>query len=247
MKALPKEDYQKVLAFMDEMTESKQDFRNQTLHAFEKWFGYHQSNFWLCNEQTDPVNPVMRNIDRHAMNQYLASCYHLDITLPRKVSRRLAKRQVLRIHDILSPQAYEQSDYYNDFMLRYGYYHQMVAYLSNGKQMFGSIAFIRSKKEQPFHTRDVMCLEILSRFLSQRLEQYLAAQNESLAPQSEHGLTSREKEVLELVQKGYGNEAIAAQLFISVNTLKKHLQSIYRKFDVTNRTSLCYKIHTDVK
>jgi len=54
-------------------------------------------------------------------------------------------------------------------------------------------------------------------------------------------LTVKEREVLSLVQKGYGNEKIAARLFISINTVKKHLQSLYRKFGVTNRTSLCYK------
>ncbi|WP_420491233.1 response regulator transcription factor [Neobacillus vireti] len=57
-------------------------------------------------------------------------------------------------------------------------------------------------------------------------------------------LTLKEKEVLNLVQKGFMNVDLACELFISVNTVKKHLQSIYTKLDVTNRTSLYYKINT---
>ncbi|MBT2668880.1 hypothetical protein J7J00_26120 [Bacillus sp. ISL-4] len=30
--------------------------------------------------------------------------------------------------------------------------------------------------------------------------------------------------------------AIVSELFISVNTVKRHLQNLYRKFDVSNRT-----------
>lgn len=32
-------------------------------------------------------------------------------------------------------------------------------------------------------------------------------------------------------------------LFISENTIKKHIQSLYEKFDVNNRTNLCFKVH----
>lgn len=54
----------------------------------------------------------------------------------------------------------------------------------------------------------------------------------------------RENEVLDLVQKGLNNREIAAQLFLSVHTVKTHLQNIYKKVGVKSRTSLCYKINT---
>ena len=42
-------------------------------------------------------------------------------------------------------------------------------------------------------------------------------------------LTDRELEVLQLLAKGSQNQAVADQLFLSVNTVRKHVQSILSK------------------
>lgn len=51
------------------------------------------------------------------------------------------------------------------------------------------------------------------------------------------GLTARELEVLSGLARGLSREQIASELFISVNTVKAHQQTLYRKLDVSNRTS----------
>lgn len=48
-------------------------------------------------------------------------------------------------------------------------------------------------------------------------------------------LTAQERLILKLVSKGCSNKDIAARLFISVETVKKHLQNIYRKLGASNR------------
>ncbi len=50
------------------------------------------------------------------------------------------------------------------------------------------------------------------------------------------GLTQREAEVLGWVIRGKDNQAIAQQLTIHISTVRKHLESIYRKLDVQSRT-----------
>jgi len=50
-------------------------------------------------------------------------------------------------------------------------------------------------------------------------------------------LTKRELEVLALVVQGYGNKEIASKLFISTNTVKRHLKSIFGKLDVNTRAA----------
>lgn len=51
----------------------------------------------------------------------------------------------------------------------------------------------------------------------------------------EAGLTPREVEVLQLVAGGRRNEEIAAQLFLSNQTVKNHVRSIYSKLNVESR------------
>ena len=48
-------------------------------------------------------------------------------------------------------------------------------------------------------------------------------------------LTNREIEVLRMLAKGTSNNEIARRLFISPETVKRHLSTIYRKMDVKNR------------
>ena len=49
-------------------------------------------------------------------------------------------------------------------------------------------------------------------------------------------LTTREREVLELVASGAANKRIACALGMTEHTVKFHLGSVYRKLGVTNRT-----------
>lgn len=52
------------------------------------------------------------------------------------------------------------------------------------------------------------------------------------------GITSREREVIELICQGRSNQEIADSLFISVQTVKDHIYSILQKTGVKNRVHL---------
>ena len=51
-------------------------------------------------------------------------------------------------------------------------------------------------------------------------------------------ITSREKEVLELISKGMKNQEIANQLFISITTVNSHRNNLLLKFNVSNTAAL---------
>ena len=55
--------------------------------------------------------------------------------------------------------------------------------------------------------------------------------------QSAGGLTAREVQVLALVVKGRTNRQIAAQLVISEHTVRRHLQNVFGKLDVSSRAA----------
>lgn len=55
-------------------------------------------------------------------------------------------------------------------------------------------------------------------------------------------ITVREKEVAKLLEAGYTNKEIAATLYISEVTVKKHIKSMFAKLDAINRTQLLKKL-----
>ena len=58
-----------------------------------------------------------------------------------------------------------------------------------------------------------------------------------------HFLTVREREVLELCYNGMTNPEIADALFISMNTVKRHLHNIFEKMDVSTRIELVHMVN----
>ena len=54
-------------------------------------------------------------------------------------------------------------------------------------------------------------------------------------------LTKREISILKEVIKGKTNKTIAKELFLSQSTVKAHISSIIRKFEVTNRVEIAVK------
>lgn len=50
-------------------------------------------------------------------------------------------------------------------------------------------------------------------------------------------LTEREFDVIKLMYDGKTNQQIAAELYIAMNTLKKHINNAYFKMDVSSRTT----------
>jgi DNA-binding NarL/FixJ family response regulator len=55
-------------------------------------------------------------------------------------------------------------------------------------------------------------------------------------PGRHEGLTDREAEILALITQGKNNAEVAATTFLSPNTVKSYIRTIYRKIGVTSRT-----------
>ena len=75
--------------------------------------------------------------------------------------------------------------------------------------------------------------------LSPRSEQQPWVRNQTL----DDPLTNRELDILSLLGQGLSNKDIAARLFISPETVKKHTGNIYRKLDAHNRQKAVVKAY----
>jgi DNA-binding NarL/FixJ family response regulator len=63
---------------------------------------------------------------------------------------------------------------------------------------------------------------------------------------TDSGLTPKEHEILQLVAQGLSNPEIAERLWLSRETVKTHLSSVYRKLGVSSRTQaakVAYDLH----
>ncbi|MEQ6899025.1 response regulator transcription factor [Microbacterium sp. KR10-403] len=56
-------------------------------------------------------------------------------------------------------------------------------------------------------------------------------------PGREEGLTLRESEVLALITQGLSNDEVAERMYLSVNSVKTHIRTCYRRIGVTNRAN----------
>ena len=105
---------------------------------------------------------------------------------------------------------------------------------------------MRERDEPDFSERDRVVLELLRPHFRAR-EALADLQRRARAPGAERDagdtpeptapLTPREREILNLVRQGRTNSQIAAELWITPGTVKKHLENVYEKLGVAGRAA----------
>lgn len=79
----------------------------------------------------------------------------------------------------------------------------------------------------------------LNSLIARKIVQYFHHQQPD--PKSEHQLSQREREVLELLSKGLLYKEIADALGVNIETIRKHCHNIYEKLQVSSRTEAVVK------
>lgn len=75
----------------------------------------------------------------------------------------------------------------------------------------------------------------LNPFIAKKTLRFLQKPERKKTSMEIYGLTPREIEVLELLAKGKSYDETAALLSISTGTIRKHIENLYRKLNVTNK------------
>jgi DNA-binding NarL/FixJ family response regulator len=69
----------------------------------------------------------------------------------------------------------------------------------------------------------------------------LRTQEELASTESSNPLSHTQLEILRLIAAGFSNREIASRIHLSENTIKSHIQEIFRKLDVGNRVQAALK------
>ena len=144
---------------------------------------------------------------------------------------------------------------YVDYHEPYGINDQMVCVVHQSGQRGAAFAFNRVRRG--FSYRDRAVVALLAPHVTQAVacQQRVASLSAAIQRLGRHAdqidqawprlslLTSREREVVEQLLGGITDREIACSLEISPRTVHKHLESIYRKLRIDNRTSLIALMH----
>jgi DNA-binding CsgD family transcriptional regulator len=174
---------------------------------------------------------------------------------------KYVKKYHIPIHEqvIFTEEAWKQSLLYTTGCGRiYDHQHIMVGPIIGFGQIIGTVHFARTSGTKAFTTHDLLQLSALCSHISVSLavleikevgrdvieevaEEGMNAPKDYPATQIVR-LTPREKEISELVAKGYTNCVIGQTLWISENTVKQTLKRIFRKLNVSARAELVAKL-----
>jgi DNA-binding CsgD family transcriptional regulator len=152
-------------------------------------------------------------------NPLISACPRRQETL--KISDFLTRRELhrLEIYDLL----------YGPTSVEY----QMAFTLPAPVGQVIGFAFNRGKPD--FSERDRIVLDAVRPFVARAYEHVTAPLPRFSA--SELGLTRRQAEVLRCLAAGLSNAQIARDLTVSERTVGKHLENVYARLGVTNRTA----------
>lgn len=154
---------------------------------------------------------------------------------------------VINATSLLPDEEREKTELYRTCFAPFGLHYSVdVAIASNG-MFLGVLSLYRRKENGDFREEELLLLQLLSEHLDAR---FYRSRLESVAGKTSgetdrkgrlvarYGLTAREVQILLLILDGKRNEDITEQLCISSNTLRKHLQNLYRKTNTSGRTQL---------
>ena len=153
-------------------------------------------------------------------------------------------RSVIKIADFYSVRQWHCTGMYADFYRPLGYEHELQLCLPEvppraiGPGRTVRLFFFRGPGPD-FSERDRAVLTLLRPHLHQA---YLDAER---CRYPVRRLTPRQTELLSLVAAGHTNAQIARRLGISEGTVRTHLENIYERLDVPNRTAAVTRAFPD--
>ncbi|MBV1924174.1 MAG: LuxR C-terminal-related transcriptional regulator [Flavobacteriaceae bacterium] len=155
----------------------------------------------------------------------------------------------LYIYSFLSDRTNDLHSYYLKDLNENTYYDRLLKRLNTTypetnytnqftKELHSDKYLINPDSEKEKNTNPWLYLVIALLILSLLANLYLILKLKKAAtnsPSLESRLTSQEKKILDLILQNKTNKEIASEIFVSVSTVKTHINNLYKKLKVTSR------------
>lgn len=222
--------------------------RSNVLHDLKHIIPYSKGLFDLSSKQGGILtffDPVSYNIDDTFVKLYYEELEASDESDNLIFYFWKAMSSIYRDTDYLSDSMLFSSTFCKRWLKPQKIYYGVTAKIEHHNIIYGSISLWHDENTGDFLTEDCELLEELSKHLGLRIYlQYpygiIADENNSPVKNISiiHRLSQREQEVVSLLCKGLSTKDIGNKLFISENTVKNHIYSIYKKLGVSNRIQM---------
>lgn len=130
----------------------------------------------------------------------------------------------------------KQNEYYKNLLIRLKEKYPNSSYvLQYENELEADLFLVNNDKDKLFSWWVYLIMGIL--LLSIFINFYLFNKNKKLKKESSltEKLTSQEQKTLSLILEDKSNKEIASELFISVSTVKTHINNLYKKLNITSR------------
>jgi DNA-binding CsgD family transcriptional regulator len=230
------------------------DFFPALVRAVQSQVTMAYPQLWLYHRELPP-RLLYHEIPAHALKgqvqDYLEGPYREDPFFQASLNR--PKSRIYRLSRVTAGKL-ENSSYYRNYYAETGTVDEVMflAVLDDGSAI--NLSMMRLPAQGCFSEGDYQLLYSLADSVSELIRKHsefdsFAVKN-LIQPGIDHQidlafstfgasmLSPREKDVLELMLRGYGTDVSAERLSIARETVRRHRKSIYRKLDVSSQTDL---------
>ncbi len=178
-----------------------------------------------------------QGIDERTFSNYNSYYYKIDDI------REIAFDQTspIRSTQVMDYSKWENTEYFSEFLKPNNFYYLCGIDIHYPDQLIATLTFIRAEEELDFCNRDLFILKKVSPHFGIQLANFFGLKKYRVWTDN-FSFTQRECDIVELLAHGSTNKHIAAELSISVNTVKKHLGNIFEKCGVNSKLQLISKI-----
>lgn len=220
-------------------------FTSTLLKMFRMLIPYTKGYFIVFDddEKIDKEKSYFIEMNEDSQKKYIDYFYEVDYL---KYVFDFARSTITyRDTDILEDDIRQKTEFYKNFLKPYDIPFGSGILLIKNERILGIINLFRSEDLGDFTDKDMYILDILKLHLT-NIIQVLNSKNEGGLNSDvrledfalKYDLSTREEEIVKLMNAGFSNAQIGEKLVISISTVKKHIYNIYMKTGVKSRTQL---------